>query len=493
MNTSRSSTSGRYLLLLLLLPLGCLLVQDGEADPVSAAPPPPPPGFQPPFGTGTPPGDRVSVGQEGATVELASGTQIRVPANAFVDSAGQPVTGAVDLTVREFLNPVETWLGGIPMSAGDDAVFRSAGMMEIRGTTADGRDVKLADGKSLQLDWYSVEDDPGYVTWALDTATGVWTETGTANAVGVRNLEGELQEAEAALPARVNPVPPNRYAFDIGDRTGRQPELKRYEGVRFVPVNGRPCGHDATRIEVEPITDGSGGAFLVRFIVDTVLQMEFRAGTNDPRTYTAPFPIDSVTECVCNLGLPPGASEREAARIQRLLNGKTDRKRERGRPAALALWTEYNAAIERQFLTEVMRPSGLSNRPDQPGFVMQRSMQVDRMGYVNCDIVIPYPDEVDLLVDLVGPDGSPLDVQNLAVMEVDTRTLYPCENGRIRLDPAQSNAVFGYADGQLVFLTREQVADLQRLESGAAITPSIADLSDLQNPASKIAQLILGS
>ena len=492
MNTSRTSAPGRYLLLLLLLPIGCLLVRDGEPEVVQAAPEPRPV-FTPPLGAATSPVETVTVGAEGSTVALASGTRITVPANAFVDTAGQAIAEPVDLTVREFLNPLETWLGGVPMAAGENAVFRSAGMMEIRGTTADGREVDLAEGKTLQLDWYSVEDDPDYVTWALDTATGVWTETGTDSAVETRDLETELEAAEAALPPKVNPVPPSRHAFDIGDMTGRQPELARYEGVRFVPADGKKCGHDATRIEVEPITDGSGGAFLVRFIVDTVLQMRFQAGTNDPRTYTAPFPIDSVTECICNVALPPGATEREAARIHRLLNGKTDRKRERGRQAALALWDEYNAAVKRQFLTEAMRPSTLPNRPDRPGRVFQRSMQTDRLGWINCDIVIPYPDEVDLLVDLIGPDGRPLDVQNLAVMEVDTRTLYPCEGGRIRLNPAQRNAVFGYADGQLVFLTREQVAGLQHLESGAAIAPSIADLTDLQDPASTIATLILGS
>jgi hypothetical protein len=492
MNTSRSSASGRYFLLLLLLPLGCLLVQDGEADPVIAAPQPLPV-FNPPLGPGTTPVETITVEAEGGMLTLSSGTRITVPAQAFVDTAGQAVTEPVTLTVREFHNPIETWLAGIPMYADGDAVFRSAGMMELRGATPDGREVELANDKVLQLDWYSVEDDEGYVTWALDTASGVWSETGTANSLETRDLETELAEAEADLPPRTNPVPPNRHTFDIGDQTGRQPELKRYEGVRFVPVDGRPCGHDATRIEVDPITDGSGGAFLIRFIVDTVLQMQFQAGSNDPRTYTAPFPIDSVTECRCDVALPPGATEREAARIQRLLNGDSDRKRERGRRAAMALWEEYNATIERQYLTNLLRPSGLENRPDRPGRIVARSMQIDRMGYVNCDIVIPYPDEVDLLVDLIGPDGGPLDVQNLAVMDIDTRTLYPCEGGRIRLDPARRNVVFGYANGQLAYLTKAQVDGLRNSVLPVPIAPELAALGDLDNPASTIATLILGS
>ena len=483
----------RYLLVLLLLPIGCLFIGRGEAEPVKASALPPPPVFTPPFGPGTTPTEKAVADTEGGLIQLASGTQLTVPAQAFVDTAGQPINGPVTLTVREFQNPIETWLGGIPMTAGNDAVFRSAGMMEIRGETADGQGVELAADKTIKLNWYSVEDDADYVTWALDTTTGEWIETGTATAIETRDLQAELDKAEADLPPRLNPVPPSPHAFDIGDLTGKQPELARYKGVQFVPVDGKTCGHDATRIEVDPITDGFGGAYLVRFIVDTVLQMEFQAGTNDTRIYTAPFPIDSVTECRCNLALPPGASAKENQRIQRLLNGTSDRKRERGRQAAVKLWAEYNAAVERQYLTSLLRPSGSELRPDRPGRISSRSMEIDGLGYINCDIVIPYPEEVDLLVDLIAPDGRKLEVHNLAVMEIDTRTLYPCAGGRIRLNPSERNAVFGYADGQLVFLTKEQVEDLQHLESGAAIAPSIAALDDLTNPASTIAELILGS
>ena len=492
MKTSPKFRPIRALFLLALLPFGCLFLQYGEAEPLAAAAPPASI-FAPPLGLDLTPEETVTVAAEGGMLVLASGTRIAVPEDAFIDTAGHAISEPVALTVREFHNPIETWLGGIPMQAGKDAVLRSAGMMEIRGYTPDGAEVELAPNAQIQLDWFSVDDNPDYVTWALDTASGVWTPTGTANRLKTRDLQAELEEAEANLPPRVYPVPPSRYAFDIGDLTGRQPELDRYRGVRFVPADGRKCGHDATRIEVEPITNGSGGAFLVRFIVDTVLQMKFQAGSNDTTTYMAPFPIDSVTECRCNIALPPGADEREAARVQRLLNGDSDRQRERGRRAAVRLWEEYNNTIDRQYLTDLLRPSTLPRRPDRPGRVFARSMQTDRLGWINCDIEIPYPDEVDLLVDLVAPDGRLLEVQNLAVMEVDTRTLYPCEDGRIRLDPAQRNAVFGYADGHLVFLTREQVAGLQILESGTAIAPSIADLTDLLDPASTIATLILGS
>ena len=136
-------------LLLLLLPIGCLLVQDGEAEPVAAALSLKV--FQPPFGPGVVPVDSVTLSREGGVVRLSSGTDITVPEDAFVTAEGQPVAGPVTLTIREFLNPIETWLEGVPMNMGDDAVLRSAGMMEIRGTTANGEQVELAPDKALQL------------------------------------------------------------------------------------------------------------------------------------------------------------------------------------------------------------------------------------------------------------------------------------------------------------------------------------------------------
>ena len=316
---------------------------------------------------------------------LASGTRIAVPENAFVDTAGQAITGRCahrtgvpqphrNLARRH--SDARRWRRR-PAQCGYDG---------NRGTSADGREVELAPNQVLQLDWYSVEDDPGYVMQALDTATGQWTETGTANPRDP-DLQAELEEAEAALPPRVNPVPPSRYAFDIGDLTGKQPELDWYRGVQFVPANGKKCGHDTTRIEVEPIADGSGGAFLVRFIVDTVVHMRFKASSFDTLTYMAPYPIDSVTECRCNVALPPGASEREAARVQRLLNGNSDRQRERGRRAAVRLWEEYNATIDRQYLTDLLRPSTLPRRLDRPGRVFSlhanRPARLDRLRHRN--------------------------------------------------------------------------------------------------------------
>ena len=487
-------TAAQFLLLLIIRPLGCLRVRTDQAEPALAAQTLPEPGvFHPPFGTKVMPIEKVQAPAQGGVFVLSSGTEVSIPENAFVDAFGQAVTDSVKLTVREYLNPLETWLDGVPMAMGEDRVLRSAGMMEIRGTTQDGRQVELAPNKTLQLDWYSVDDNPGYVTWALDTATGAWTETGTANTLDTRDLNVELAQADAALPPRLEPVAPNRFAFDIGDMTGKQPELARYKGIQFVPVERKKCGHDATRIEVEPITDGLGGSFAVKFIVDTVLSARFKASSFDTTTYRSSWRVDTTTVCRCNMALPPGASDRMAARVQKLLNGDTDRKRQKGLDKALELWTEYNAKVERQFLAGLLRPNNLPKQLDRPGRIPQRSMQLNQLGWVNCDIEIPYPTEVDLVAEFVDSNGTSIIVDNLAVLELETRTLYPCKDNRIRLDPHQHNAVFGYVNGQVAYLDDAAISQLRSSIHPEPVMIQTATLSDLQESSSTIAKLILGS
>ena len=90
-------------------------------------------------------------------------------------------------------------------------------------------------------------------------------------------------------------------------------------------------------------------------------------------------------------------------------------------------------------------------------------------------------------------DGQPVAIENLAVMEMDTRTLYPCKNNTSRLDPAVRNIVFGYADGQFALLDEATVSGLKSSDSPVPLVITTATIEDLKNPTSAIAALIMGS
>ena len=76
---------------------------------------------------------RVST-KNGGVINYPTGSSITIPSNAFVNKNGKPVSDSVDVKYREFHDPLEIFLSGIPMhydSAGKANTLESAGMIEI--------------------------------------------------------------------------------------------------------------------------------------------------------------------------------------------------------------------------------------------------------------------------------------------------------------------------------------------------------------------------
>jgi hypothetical protein len=91
--------------------------------------------------------------QEGKRFSLANGTTIDIPAAAVVDAEGEQVNGLVTLSYREFHGVEDVFLSGLRMRTsenGQDAVLRSAGMMEIRAHK-NGEELYMAPGKEIRV------------------------------------------------------------------------------------------------------------------------------------------------------------------------------------------------------------------------------------------------------------------------------------------------------------------------------------------------------
>ena len=83
------------------------------------------------------------------------------PKGAFVDAAGEEVTEAVVIEYREFMTPIETYFSGIPMALDSNRVLKSAGMVEMYGTTASGAPLSIREDRALGLEFASVDRDEG--------------------------------------------------------------------------------------------------------------------------------------------------------------------------------------------------------------------------------------------------------------------------------------------------------------------------------------------
>ncbi|MEZ4954590.1 MAG: hypothetical protein R2825_13560 [Saprospiraceae bacterium] len=121
-------------------------------------------------------------GTDAQTLQLSSGSSIDVPAAAFVNANGSPVTGDVDIAFREFHNAAEIIASGIPMKVfkenGKEEWMQSAGMYEINGSQ-NGQPVFVAPGKTLNVNLVS-EVDGAYDFWKFDEESGNWDNLGVS-------------------------------------------------------------------------------------------------------------------------------------------------------------------------------------------------------------------------------------------------------------------------------------------------------------------------
>jgi len=158
----------------------------------------------------------------GGVITHSSGTQIYVPANAFVDASGQPLQGEVTISYREFRDQLDFVVSGIPMTydtGGTTQVFESAGMFEMNASVGE-QEVFLAPGKQVDMQFASTDAAPSFNFYEYDAENGGWEVKGKAGKVTKKKkLNADslvLSSAWRAFgPARHNiPDPGDSTKFD---------------------------------------------------------------------------------------------------------------------------------------------------------------------------------------------------------------------------------------------------------------------------------------
>lgn len=114
--------------------------------------------------------------EQGGTITYKSGSVIKIPAKAFVDKAGKPVSGKVDISYRELKDPIDFFISGVPMnydSAGVNYALESAGMVEIHATQK-GEEVKLNPEKPVDIALASHQSGGQFNVYKLDADKKQW-------------------------------------------------------------------------------------------------------------------------------------------------------------------------------------------------------------------------------------------------------------------------------------------------------------------------------
>ena len=205
----------------------------------------------------TPAAEQLTVANN-SVIETANGSLLVIDENSFVDQNGKVIKGAVDLSFKEYHNPLDQIISGIPMtydSAGVQYHFESAGMFEINAVD---QNVKINPDAPLRVILNSQKNGTHYNLYAYNKEKKNWdfiskdnTPADHNRAKALKNLHDEFAakttsaqtecSAVQSFKTRIEctkPIVPkeedqNKFRVSIEVDATEIPELASFQNLKF--------------------------------------------------------------------------------------------------------------------------------------------------------------------------------------------------------------------------------------------------------------------
>ncbi|MEO8770896.1 MAG: hypothetical protein ABI402_12440 [Ferruginibacter sp.] len=190
--------------------------------------------------------------QQGETIYYNSGSIIHFPPSAFIDEANNIIKGMVKISYREFADPLDFFVSGIPMqydSAGKKYNFESSGMCEINAFK-DNKAVFVNPNAKPEINLSVTNKSALHNLYFLDTAKRSWEFIGKDVITEVKNISNDKTVAKNTvvseyIGAPVKPMAPRKaddthQAFSIEVDPNSFTELLAYDHLKFEAIDVSP-------------------------------------------------------------------------------------------------------------------------------------------------------------------------------------------------------------------------------------------------------------
>jgi hypothetical protein len=398
----------------------------------------------------------------GDTIVYKTGSILLFPPDAFVDEKGRAITGNVEVRYREFRNPVDIFLAGIPMSydsAGQTHQFVSAGMFEMLAFK-NGKAVFVNPARKPVVNLASRKDAITYNVYYLDTVKRNWVYEEVSRVLEPKRKLAkakrftEVLENTIAAPSLVVPKKPtgNSPVIRIRVSTGSYGELSVYDNLKFQLDEKQPFDpHDADEVwlNVKVYQRRKNDLYVIQFSNARKSITYLARPVFEGLDYDAALKVFSEKQKEYSLlkqrRLELVAKQRVDFVKDSLANGKADK--------------AEDERIRKLNMVIAAKNKELEELETQAGELLReyRAVQVHTLGYFNCDA---YPEwkRNYLTASYVNIKGGPLKIDRAAVISKGVNGVRPMkEGGRIELFSDFENAIIGMIDGGIAFITFEEV------------------------------------
>lgn len=410
--------------------------------------------------------------EKGDTIFHETGSVLIFPSGSFADKEGKVISGKVKIQYREFRDPVDFFLSGIPMnydSAGINYTFESAGMSEINAYQ-NGRPVFVNQQRKPEINIASDNTDPAQNLYYLDTVSKKWINRGKSEIFVSGKKAVQIINSMATGEDIPVPVKPQKANNDMPTITvlidpESFDELKSYNNLKFqldkADKNFDP-NHSKEVWEDINLNKGSKpGTYDIQFTKkDKSVRYKVRPVLDDKDFARAMKVYDNQIKAYQNKIKERIASNKanKAAYIKDSLRGvQIDKENERaaamnkiieGRNAEIE---KINTAIENN--NKLIRTENLNNRA-------LRSFALDNFGIWNCDRPISGENNVVVEAQFTVDGGSIRSIDHAYLFVKKFNGLFAMIDERFAIPVNRENMIVAVIDGKFAYISYDEFKKL---------------------------------
>lgn len=407
--------------------------------------------------------------EKGDTIMYASGSVLLFPKDAFVDKNGKIIQGKVNVKYREFSNPADQFLSGIPMgfdSAGVHYTFESAGMCDIQAFK-DGQPVFVNKNSKPVINIASQNKDLAQNLYYLDTATGQWINRGKSEILEVGKKEITIvspkpSESNIAKPVKPSLLDESLPIIKVLIDTNSFEELKAYHHLQFqldkTETRFDPEASNTSWTDIKLKKGDKHGMYLIKFTSnygDKIKSVEYkvRPVLSEKDYAKAILLYDkqmSVYEKNIEARLDASKANRDAYMKDSIKNAYIDKENEKT--------AQLNKIIEAK--NKIIEAHDLQINNENMSKRVLRNFQIDGFGIWNCDKTT-YPDNFILVnYSFVNTEGKNVEIYSANLIEKTFNGLYQISGNKLGVPRTDGNMIVGVSNGRFAYITYDEFKNL---------------------------------
>ena len=362
------------------------------------------------------------------------GAKIIIPANAFLDKEGKLINDKVQFYFREFYNPLDFYLAGIPMGYNDNGVeqvLESGGMVELIAKS-ERKELYVNPTNKIKVDLFSWTKSKDFNLYDLDKSNGKWVEKGKDSiSSSTVNEENKVLPLIPPLPKIATPA-----SFTIQDDTNMFPEIEDYKNIHFEPIDVSKCKiSDAQEMKVKPLKNG---------IFEVTSIIKFGAFRKE-------------NKCECYLAFEAGKDYNNGLKTYQKKYAKLIEKRKLISDKIKFEWDKYYAVVNSYRKLQIKELSGEEK--------IIRTLTINNFGFVNCDLPINFPAGGEINPNYVDENGNALALNNVVLIEKNTNALFRYKSN-VKYNPKNENILWGLTvDKKIAFIKNVDFSSLRKSTS----------------------------